>query len=59
MINMGLYPFDEIRFCYELTPTDLQSWKVRLAHQGTGTGLGDAQSLGQKLCVQHVRQVFK
>lgn len=59
MIDMSLHPFDEIRFCHELSSTDLQSWKVPLAHQGVGTGLGNTQSLSQKLCVQHVRQVFK
>ena len=59
MINVGLHPFDKIRFSHELTPADLQSWKVRLAHQGIGTGLGDAQSLSQKLCIQNVRQIFK
>ena len=59
MINMGLHPFDEIRFYHELAPADLHGWKVRLAHQCVGTGLGNAQSLSQKLCIQYVRQIFK
>ncbi len=59
MIDMGLHPLDEIRFCHELSPADLQSWEVWLAHQGIGTGLGNTQSLSQKLCIQYVRQIFK
>ena len=30
MINMGLHPFDEIRFYHELAPADLHGWKVPL-----------------------------
>ncbi len=44
MIDMGLHPFDEVRFRHELAPADLQGWEVRLAHQRIGTGFGDAQS---------------